>query len=245
MTFPPDYTQQLLAYLQAWRQYLEQATGAAERVQPFAATLPSAMTATPPAAPFMPPVAPPMPPVAPPAPPTPPAPTSAPGAISATGYTQQLLASLQAWRQYLEHATGAAPGSSEPTTTRPTPPPRTRPAQEHVPPDHCGSGVVPLPSADSGSGDDDSGDFRGADTARPQFGSAYSRATDPAGSGASGQATPRSLYSGPAAPTESATWPETGQGRARRAAPEHASDEIELVPPSSHSGFRSLDSPSS
>ena len=51
-----------------------------------------------PPTPFMPPMAPPG--------------TSPPGASPPTDYTQQLFGYLQAWRQYLEQAIGAAPGDT-------------------------------------------------------------------------------------------------------------------------------------
>ena len=57
MTSPTDYTQQLLAYLQAWRQYLEQATGDLAPRLPLPPA-PCAMLATSPAAPLVPPMPP-------------------------------------------------------------------------------------------------------------------------------------------------------------------------------------------
>jgi uncharacterized protein with NAD-binding domain and iron-sulfur cluster len=98
-----DYNQQLLAYLQAWRQLLEQWM-AMTAGSPFP-TAPFVMpTAPPPGGPFMPP----MPPMSPAVPvsPIPPAPAD---------YTQQLFSYLQAWRQYLEQMTGAGLGSSQRT----------------------------------------------------------------------------------------------------------------------------------
>lgn len=100
MTMPTDYSQQLLAYLQAWRQVLEQVT-------PMVPGLSS-----PPAMPGMPPAMPGMPPV----PPTPPAGPTPPMPPSPADYTQQLLAYLQAWRRYLEQATGPATGPPPPHT---------------------------------------------------------------------------------------------------------------------------------
>lgn len=105
---PTDYAQQLLAYLQAWRQYLEQTKGVMTPSQP-APPAPGGMPATPPAAPF--------------APPPMPAAASMPMATPSTDYTQQLLAYLQAWRHYLEQTMGAlVPGQSYPMYTA-TPPP--------------------------------------------------------------------------------------------------------------------------
>jgi hypothetical protein len=107
MTSPStDYAQQLLAYLQAWRQHLEQTVAAmtpSQHVQPPA----WGMSAAPPPAPFMPP----------------PMPAAAWGSVATppADYTQQLLAYLQAWRQYLEQTTGAAAAGP------PHPPPATPP----------------------------------------------------------------------------------------------------------------------
>ena len=98
MPSPADHGQQLLGYLQAWRQYLEQTVGDATGTQ------------HPPAVPWGMPAAPPSAGVHTPVPPI--------------GYTQQLLAYLQAWRQYLENATGAsAPGQSYPPPVQSYPPP--------------------------------------------------------------------------------------------------------------------------
>lgn len=125
MTNPTDPAQHLLAYLQAWRQYLEQAAGTLAPGQPY------------PTAP------PPMPPVAsmPPMPPMP---------IVPTDYTQQLLTYLQAWRQYLEQAmSGAAP--EPPTIPAPAPPapPRTRPVEEPAAPDDSDPNKAPAPKGAS------------------------------------------------------------------------------------------------
>jgi hypothetical protein len=106
---PSDYGNQLLAYLQAWRQYLEQTKGAMTPSQPAPGT-PGGMPAWPPAAPLVPPM-----PAGAGVPPTPPTPP--------TDYTQQLLAYLQAWRLYIEQVMGAAaPGQPYPTHSA-TPPP--------------------------------------------------------------------------------------------------------------------------
>jgi hypothetical protein len=110
-TSPIGDNQQLVAYLQAWRQLLEPSMtmtpGLPLPVAPFA------MPAPPVGSPFIPP----MPPTA-SNPPTPPSPAD---------YTQQLFCYLQAWRQYLEQMTGGAtsgpvqPFSPQPTQA-PTPP---------------------------------------------------------------------------------------------------------------------------
>jgi hypothetical protein len=88
----PDYNQ-MLAYLQIWRDVLEKATTAM-------ATLAGSMPFTPPGMPGMPPI-PPGTPMAPPAP---------------VDYAQQLFTYLQAWRQYLEQSAGARPGASQSST---------------------------------------------------------------------------------------------------------------------------------
>lgn len=113
-----DYHQQLLCYLQNWRQLLEQWAAMAAGLPLLTAppVLPTAPAGGQFMAPFMPamPLMPPMPfmpPVAPTAP-VPPAPAD---------YTQQLFSYLQAWRQYLEQATGASPASQPaPIAQQPT-----------------------------------------------------------------------------------------------------------------------------
>jgi uncharacterized protein with NAD-binding domain and iron-sulfur cluster len=126
---PTDYAQQLLAYLQAWRQYLEQTKGVMTPSQP-APPAPGGTPATPPAAPF--------------APPPMPAAASMPMATPSTDYTQQLLAYLQAWRHYLEQTMGAlVPGQSYPMyTATPTPVP---PAAAAAPGPPCST--TPPPAA--------------------------------------------------------------------------------------------------
>jgi len=227
MTTPTDYTQQLLAYLQAWRQYLEQATGAAAPGLP-GPPAPWAMLATPPAAPF--------------APPLPPAAATPPMAISPTDYTQQLLTYLQAWRQYLEQAIGSAPGPPAPTTARPMPPPAMRPAPEPVPPDDpdASRGDVPPGTArptnepaPEGASLYGTGRSASLSESAPECspGSAYRRAPSAAVSEASVQASPSSLYSGLSARTAPATWWEAGQNYERPAVSNDTPDEIEIVPP--------------
>ena len=220
-TSPSDYTQQLLAYLQAWRQYLEQATGAVATGLPLAPA-PWGMPPTSPNPPLVPPM--------------PPAALTPPMTFSPTDYTQQLLAYLQAWRQYLEQSMSAVPSPPEPT-----PPPQTRPAEEYVPP--VDDYVNEL--------SDESRPQRGPDTARltdepaprgtslytsepareRRFGSAYPRASGPVASGASVQSAPRSLYSGHAAQPAPAKWRQTDQGRERLEASGSAPKTMEIVPP--------------
>jgi hypothetical protein len=112
------FNQQLLAYLQTWRQLLEQwtamAAGSPFPTVPFMPpTPPAGGQFMPPTAPFTPftpfmPFMPPMPPTA-PVSPVPPAPAD---------YTQQLFSYLQAWRQYLEQATGAMPAPTQASTAQ-------------------------------------------------------------------------------------------------------------------------------
>lgn len=99
MTFPTDPNQQLLAYLQAWRQVLEALTGMANPMLR-------------PGTPWMVPPLPPM-----------PIPPSAPTAPPAD-YPRQLFEYLQAWRQNLEqmagaHTTPAQSAGSGPAQHRP------------------------------------------------------------------------------------------------------------------------------
>ncbi|MGO9153217.1 MAG: hypothetical protein ACLP9N_08795 [Mycobacterium sp.] len=116
----PDYNQQMFAYVQAWRQFLEQ----------WAAMMPFPSRPAPPVwptGPFMPaagqfmaPFMPTMPPLG-PQPPTAAAPPTTMGPPAPADYTQQLFGYLQAWRQYLEQMTGACPGSPQaPSGRQPT-----------------------------------------------------------------------------------------------------------------------------
>lgn len=89
MTTPGDYTQQLYAYLQAWRQLLESAAALAT-----AMPLPGVV----PGLPAM------------------PAPAAPPQFAAPADPTQQLFAHLQAWRQYLEQTVGAAGTAPGPVT---------------------------------------------------------------------------------------------------------------------------------
>lgn len=98
MTYPFDQNQQLLGYLQGWRQLLESLAAAA-----------SAMAH--PASPSGMPPMPPYPPVVPSGPPT------TPAIPVPTDYTQQLFGQLQLWRQHLEQMTGAPPVPAPPSTT--------------------------------------------------------------------------------------------------------------------------------
>ncbi|WP_256736020.1 hypothetical protein [Mycolicibacterium hippocampi] len=134
MTYPPEHNQQLNAYLQAWRQVLEPLTPGITAAMPF----PSAPWGMPPMPPFTPPI-----PTAPP-PPAPPMPAD---------YTQQLFGYLQAWRQYLEHATGAQPAPAQPSSTFPAMPDRRDPAEttRPAPPDRDdGSRTTPAAGVEDG-----------------------------------------------------------------------------------------------
>lgn len=115
MTMPADYSQQLQAYLQAWRQLLESA-----------AALAAAM---------------PLPGMVPGLPTMPPTTATAPAFPAPADHTQQLFGYLQAWRQYLEQTVGAANASSggprdETTTAHADRPPRPT---EPVPPKDPGA----------------------------------------------------------------------------------------------------------
>lgn len=129
-----DYNQQLLCYLQNWRQVLEQwaamAAGAPFlTAPPVPPSNPAAGQFMTPFMPFMPPM-PPMPfipptPFMPPTPMGPPTAVGAPAPPAPADYAQQLFGYLQAWRQYLEQATGASPAWPQagtppsPTAVRP------------------------------------------------------------------------------------------------------------------------------
>lgn len=104
MTSPStDQAQQLLSHLQAWRQYLERAVGAMAPTQ-YVPPPGWGMSVAPPPAPFMPP------------------PMPVAMATPQTDYAQQLIACLQAWRQYLEQMGATAAGQPGPATS---PPPAT------------------------------------------------------------------------------------------------------------------------
>ena len=132
-----DYNQQLLGYLQTWRQLLEQWTT-------MAAGLPSptALSATPfmPPMPQMPPTVPFMPQMPPTVPFMPPMAPSAPVPPLPADYTQQLFSYLQAWRQYLEQMTGGRPPVAQPPTAQPANAPENQPANapENHPANHRG-----------------------------------------------------------------------------------------------------------
>jgi FAD dependent oxidoreductase len=141
MTSPMDF-QQLLAYMQIWRQLLEQTTNVVPGL-PFPA-FPT------PGAPLVPPVvtSSPMPPTGAFGPPPglnamPPAPAD---------YAQQLFGYLQAWRHYLEQSAGPAGPLAQPTTQPPLPtlPPQPPlpPTQPQMPtqPNQQQSGSTPQPS---------------------------------------------------------------------------------------------------
>lgn len=130
MTYPADYSQQLYAYLQAWRQFLEPLTAMAAMAAGVA--YPGAPWAAPPyPSPY-------------PAPPTPPTSPVAPPQVPAD-YTQQLFGHLQGWRQHLEQMTGS----------KPAPPPygtdAATPGRRPVPPDPPDAGRTSPPADGPGS----------------------------------------------------------------------------------------------
>jgi hypothetical protein len=144
----PDYNQQMIAYLQTWRQLMEQWTAmAAGMLFPGA---PSAIQGAPPAGQFTPPAVP----FPPPTTPVPPMPAD---------YSQQLFGYLQAWRQYLEQMTGAGPGSPQVSTAQPGNASRdqhhddgdqtgpSRPPDGHVPPGNDSRGTT-MPGSGPGEG---------------------------------------------------------------------------------------------
>ncbi len=213
MTTPlTDYNQQLLSYLQAWQQLLEQSMTLMRGL-----TLPTGAGAVP-AMPFLPPMF--------SAPPT----TPSTAGTSPTDYTQQLLASLQAWRQHLEQATGAqvpAPQQSQPPTTQPVPGattnhsaplPHRHPAHDSLASlDPYGSQLSPDRRPHLGPRHDAALATEASATQqvsrhdpepprRPHVGSAYSAAASPASPGLAAPIAPQSLYSSfatPAAPAPS------------------------------------------
>lgn len=130
MTYPPDYSQQLYAYLQAWRQFLEPLTAMAAMaagIMPAAPGLPPYPTAYP--AP----------------PPSPPAAPVSPAQMPAADYTQQLFGYLQGWRQQLEQMTGTGPAA--PSDGNDAAPPGRRP----LPPDPADAGRTSPPDDGPGS----------------------------------------------------------------------------------------------
>jgi hypothetical protein len=112
MSMPTDYNQQLLCYLQNWRQLLEQWAAMAAGTPVL--TAPPGGQFMPPTAPFMPfmQFMPPMPPT-PPMPMGPPTPPVSPAPPAPADYAQQLFGYLQAWRQYLEQTAGGSPASPQ------------------------------------------------------------------------------------------------------------------------------------
>jgi hypothetical protein len=226
MTYPIDYNQHLLAYLQAWRQLLE-ASAAMTTAIPISPA-PSGMPPMPPM-PFIPPMA--------------PAGAPPPGASPPTDYAQQLFGYLQAWRQYLEQAIGAAPGTStQPTTTQPTgsqPPTTQSTGSQSAGSQSTGSQTTGSTGSQSSFGTEKppivvpprdpygsigreilSGlqdllnrpEIRGFASPEPRSGSAFAGKTTPPASVSSAQAATRSLFSsGRAAGTPSATEMQTGR----------------------------------
>ena len=185
----PQHDPNLLAYLQAWRQYLEQVASAA--VAPgFPFPVMPQMSL--PAVPLAPPPLPPMPPGF--VTPVPPAfglpPTQPPAAPA--DHTQQLLMALQAWRQFLEQALGAAAaGGAEPAPVDDS----SRREKDRVPPliENGGraseaAGRTPPPTTP------------GYQTPAPRVGSAYAPEGQTVAYGGSAESAPRSLYAAAAEP---------------------------------------------
>lgn len=133
MTTPGDYTQQLFAYLQAWRQLLESAAA-------LAAAMP-----VPGMVPGLPPI---------------PTPAAPPPFGAPSDPSQQLFAHLQAWRQYLEQTVGAAGTAPahppDSAAAAPAPPSSPRPT-EPVPPDDANAGRSGAHSSSSSSASPPSG----------------------------------------------------------------------------------------
>jgi hypothetical protein len=239
MTYPIDYNQHLLAYLQAWRQLLE-ASAAMTTAMPISPA-PSGMPPVPPMPPmpFIPPMA--------------PAGSSGAGASPPTDYAQQLFGYLQAWRQYLEQAIGAAPGTStQPTTTQPTgsqPPTTQSTGSQPAGSQSTGSQTTGSTGSQSSFGtakppivlpprdpygrvvaeDFLSGlrdllnrsEIKGFASPEPRSGSAFAGKTTPSTSATSPPAATRSLFSsGRAADTPAATAMQAGRDPRRTAPPE-------------------------
>lgn len=235
MTSPIDYNQQLLSYLQAWRQLL-----AASTAMTSGLPLPPTPYGMPPAPPM--PIVPPMPPAA----------TGQPMMSAPTDYTQQLFAYLQLWRQYLEQAIGVQPGGfasagpqptgSEPTGSQPTQAQPTgsqssgsqsggsqsgglhspSPVLVPVPPDNpWGTGIV----ADNWASKFSSENLLSGPEARRTFsadrgsGSAFAAKAGAVTSGSSTQVATQSLFSRRGAETASATGSQTGRDARRAAQP--------------------------
>ncbi len=140
MTYPPDYSQQLYAYLQAWRQFLEpltamaaMAAGMAPPPGPWAGPGTYPMPAAPGLLPY---------PTAYAAPP--PAAPVAPSQVPAADYTQQLVGYLQGWRQQLEQMTGTGAPSSYGSDN-------ASPGRRPVPPDRADAGRTSPPDDGPGS----------------------------------------------------------------------------------------------
>lgn len=154
-----DYSQQLLCYLQNWRQLLEQWAAMAAG-SPFLTAPPAAPAGgqfMPPFMPFVPPM-----PFMPPMPIGPPTAAGSPAPPAPADYTQQLFGYLQAWRRYLEQATGASPAwpqawAPPPPTAVPTEDGRNngpnRPPNGPNPPEDPGGSTGVPQSDDNGRSD--------------------------------------------------------------------------------------------
>lgn len=190
----PQHDPNLLAYLQAWRQYLEQVASAAVApgfAFPVMPQLPS------PAMPLVPPPIPPMPPGF--GTPMPPAfgPPPIQPTVAPADHTQQLLTALQAWRQFLEQALrtpaagGAAPAPVDDSSRR---------EKDRVPPLIDNGGRTSETTTGADAGETAPWVAPGYETPAPRVGSAYAPEGGAGTYGGTTDPAPRSLYSSAAEP---------------------------------------------
>nr|WP_231986624.1 hypothetical protein [Mycobacterium sp. 852002-40037_SCH5390672] len=166
-----DYNQQLLWYLQNWRRLLEQWAAMAAgspfpTAPPMLPTAPAGGQFMPPFMPFM-PFMPPMPPM-PMGPIGPPTAAGTPVPPAPADYTQQLFSYLQAWRQYLEQATGASPAWPQAWTP---PPPTAVPATDggKTGPNRPPNGPIPPENPSWNTGFPQSDDTKKSDPIPPKL----------------------------------------------------------------------------
>ena len=205
----PQHDPNLLAYLQGWRQYLEQVASSAVAPGLLFAAMPQLPFAP---MPLAPPPFPPMPPIF--GMPTPPAVgalTNHPAGAPAD-HTQQLLTALQVWRQFLEQSLDATMGgatdtpgkvsSRAETGSRPTPidnGPKAAAAADHgtnkagATADH-GTNKAGA-AADHAGADVSAASLAAEEPPVARAGSAYAAEAQAGSYVDNGYATPRSLYS--------------------------------------------------